>query len=51
MWYICSIITHIMSLSGGRESLLTRQIENLKSKLMIKTDELNEAIKSNSEVC
>ena len=40
-----------MSLSGGRESLLTREIEDLKSKLMTKTDELNEAIESNSEVC
>ena len=33
-----------------RESLLTREIENLKSKLMTKTDELNEVIKRNSEV-
>ena len=39
-----------MSLSGGRESLLTREIVDLKSKLMIETDELNKAIKSNSEV-
>ena len=39
-----------MSLSGGRESLLTREVKDLKSKLMTKTDELNEAIKSNSEV-
>ena len=33
--------------------MLTREIEDLKSKLMTKTDELNEAtcIKSNSEVC
>ena len=37
-----------MSLSGGRES---REIEDLKSKLVVKTDELNEAIKRNSEVC
>ena len=40
-----------MSLMSIRESLLTREIEGLKSKLMTKTDELNEAIKSNSEVC
>ena len=41
-----------MSLSGGRERLLTREIEDLKSKLMTKTDELNEAIENNSdEVC
>ena len=40
-----------MSLSEERESLLTREIEDLKSKLMTKTDELNEAIKRNSEVC
>ena len=40
-----------MSLMSIRESLLTREIEDLKSKLMTKTDELNEAIKSNSEVC
>ena len=33
-----------------RENLLTREIEDLKSKLMIKTDELNVAVKSNSEV-
>ena len=46
---VCSIFTlsHFMSL---RESLLTREIENLKSKLMTKTDELNEVIKRNSEV-
>ena len=37
-----------MSLSGERESLLTREIEDLKSKLMTRT---REAIKSNSEVC
>ena len=40
-----------MSLSGGRESLLTREIEDLKSKLMAKTDELAEANRSNFEVC
>ena len=43
-----------MSLSRGIESLftlLTREIEDLRSKLMTKTDELNEAIKRNSEVC
>ena len=40
-----------MSLMSIRESLLTREIEGLKSKIMTKTDELNEAIKSNSEVC
>ena len=34
-----------------RESQLTREIEGLKSKLVAKTDELNEAIKENSEVC
>ena len=39
-----------MSLSGGRESLLTRDIEQLKSKLMTKTDELNEAVKNTSKV-
>ena len=39
-----------MSLSEKRESRLTREIEDLKSKLMTKTDELNEAIKRNSEV-
>ena len=33
-----------------RENLLTREIEDLKSKLMTKTDDLNEAIKSDSEV-
>ena len=38
-----------MSLSGGRESLLTRDIEQLKSKLMTKTDELNEAVKNTSK--
>ena len=40
-----------MSLSGGRESLLTREIEDLKSKLMTETDKFDEAIKRNSEVC
>ena len=39
-----------MSLSGRRESLLTREIEDLKNKLMTKTDELNEAIEINFEV-
>ena len=39
-----------MSLSGGREIPLTREIEDLKSKLMTKTDELDEAIKRKSEV-
>ena len=34
-----------------RESLLTREIEDLKSKQLMQTDELNETIKSNSEVC
>ena len=34
-----------------RENLLTREIEDLKSKLMIKTDELNEAVENNSELC
>ena len=33
-----------------RESQLTREIEDLKSKLVAKTDELNKAIKENSEV-
>ena len=33
-----------------RENLFTREIEDLKSKLMIKTDELNEAVKNNSEL-
>ena len=40
-----------MSLSGGRESLLIREIEGYKRELMTKTDKLNVAIKSNSEVC
>ena len=30
--------------------MLTREMEDLKSNLMTKTDELNEAIKNNSEV-
>ena len=34
-----------MSLSGGRESLLTREIEDLKSKPKTKINELDEAIK------
>ena len=38
-------------ISGERESLLTREIDDLKSKLMTKSDELSEANKSNSEVC
>ena len=40
-----------MSLREGRESLLTREIKELKNKLMTKTDELDKAIKRNSEVC
>ena len=40
-----------MPCSGESESLLTREIEDLKSKLMTRTDELNEAVKRNSEVC
>ena len=47
MWSVVYSLSHFMSL---RESLLTREIEDLKSKLMTKTDELNEAIKRNSEV-
>ena len=48
----CYSITHLsMPRSGERESLLTREIEDLKSKLKTKADELNEAIKRNSEVC
>ena len=39
-----------MSLSGGRESLLTREVKDLKTKLTTKTDELNKAVKRNSEV-
>ena len=39
-----------MSLSGGRESKLIKEVEELKSKLIAKTDEFNEAIKRNSEV-
>ena len=31
--------------------MLTTEIEDLKSKLMTKTDELNEAMNRNSEVC
>ena len=34
-----------------RNNLLTREIEDLKSKLMIKTDELNEAVENNFELC
>ena len=37
-----------MSLSEERE---IGEIEDLKSKLVIKTDELNEAVKRISEVC
>ena len=33
-----------------RESVLTREIEDLKSKLAIKTSKLDEAIKTNSKV-
>ena len=40
-----------MSFCRERKSLLTREIEDLKSKLMTKTDELNKASKRNSEVC
>ena len=39
-----------LSCSEERESRLTREIEDWKSKLMTKTDELDEAIKNNSEV-
>ena len=39
------------SLSMFLRESLTREIEDLKSKLTTKTDELNEAIKRNSEVC
>ena len=38
------------SCSEGTMSLLSREIEDMKSKLVSKTDELNEAIKSNFEV-
>ena len=49
MWSVVSLFTlPFMSLSGERESLLTRKIEDFKSKLKTQTDE---AIKSNSEVC
>ena len=55
MWsLVCSIIIHSsMSLSGERESLLTREMKELNSKLSTKTDELDEAIKSKYiyEVC
>ena len=34
-----------MSLSGEREGMLTREMEDLKSKLMKIDDEFNEAIK------
>ena len=50
---VWSMIIHslvFVSLSGGRESLLTREIVNLMSRLMTKTRRLNEAIKWNSEV-
>ena len=40
----------ILSVSGGRERRLIEEVEQLKSKLMTKTDELAEAAKSNSEV-
>ena len=52
MWSVVSLFTlSFMSLSRERESLLTREIEDLRSKLMTKTDELNKAINRNSEVC
>ena len=41
---VCSIITHSHSSCLSRESLLTREIEDLKSKLVTKTNELNENI-------
>ena len=44
-------LSSFMSLSGDRETLFSREIEDLKTKLMTKTDELNEATKKNSEVC
>ena len=48
---ICNIIIHSPPFMSLRESLLlTREIEELKSKLITKTNELSEAIKSNSEV-
>ena len=39
-----------MSFSEGIREL-TKEIEDLRSEVMTKTDELNEAIKTNSEVC
>ena len=51
MWSVVSLFTlPFMSLSGGRESMLTTEIEDLKSKLTTQIDDLNEAIKINSEV-
>ena len=50
MWSLVSLFTCFLPFSGGRESGLIEEVEELKSKLMTKTDELNEAIKSNSEV-
>ena len=40
-----------MSLSGLKKQFLTMEIEDLNRELMTKTDELNAAIKRNSEVC
>ena len=48
--YVYNIIYYSFFVSL-RENLLTREIEDLKSKLMTKTDELNKAIERNSEVC
>ena len=49
--YYCSISSSFLSCSEERESLLTREIEDMKGKLMTKTDKLYEALKtSNSEV-
>ena len=48
--YVYNII-HYSFFVSLRENLLTREIEDLKSKLMTKTVELDKAIKRNSEVC
>ena len=49
VWSAISLFTHpFMSL---RESMLTREIEDLNNKLTTKSDELNETMKRYSEVC
>ena len=48
MWSVVSLFT--LHSSGGRESLLTREIADLESKLKTQTDELIEASQNNSKV-